>query len=112
MDHSSHLITLVNSSMLKCICEWIKDNVCDKFDREVRKNQVQPQLMLELQPNQAPLETSMQKKADVGVYYHFNDQVYYLLQIEVDSGGYSNTVIKLAQGIVDQLSRSETRMMI
>ena len=88
------------------VAHWLKEEIIQKFpvgDHRT-KLKVFSERGLHLPGPTAPaLETSLMKTPDVGLYYHFRGEQYVILQIEVDSGGYQKTCVKLADGIAQQL---------
>ena len=88
------------------VAHWLKEEIIQKFpvgDHRT-KLKVFSERGLHLPDPTAPaLETSLMKRHDVGLYYHFRGQQYVILQIEVNSGGYQKTCVKLADGIAQQL---------
>ena len=88
------------------VAHWLKNEIMRTVpDREHKtKLKILSERELHLLNPAAPaLETSLMKRPDVGVYYHFRGQLYVILEIEVDSGGYQKTCVKLADGIAQQL---------
>ena len=86
----------------KNVAHWIEKEIIQRIPRHHRtKLIVFPERSLHLPGPTAPgLETSLMKRPDVGLYYHFGGEQYVILQIEVDSG---NQNVKLADGIAQQL---------
>ena len=98
--------TAQSMTVEKNVANWLKKEIIDKFlDRHQRSRiKVLSELQLQLPGPTAPAqETSSMKRPDVGVYYNYSGQSYLILQIEVDSGGYEKTCVKLADGIAQQL---------
>lgn len=86
--------------------EWLKKDVIGQFSREEKKRlMVKSKQALTLpEPSPPPLETNSLKLPDVGVYWHErggDENV--VFQVEVDSGDYRWTCIKLVDGISQQL---------
>jgi hypothetical protein len=97
--------TALPMTVHKNVAHWIEKEIIKKLPRDHRtKLTVVPERSLNLPGPTAPaLETSLMKTPDVGLYYHFRGEQYVILQIEVDSGGYQKTCVKLADGIAQQL---------
>ncbi len=87
------------------ICKWVEAKVFPYIGREDRnKLRVLSEKALDhIHQSLPPLETSLNKRPDVGIFVYIRGKLFLLLQIEVDSGGYQSTCIKLAQGVGDQL---------
>lgn len=92
-------------NVYESICTWIKREIVPCFERDIKKilRVISEKSLNDLYQSQVPLETSTDKRPDVGIFIHYKGKLYPVLQIEVDSGGYQSTWIKLAQGVGDQL---------
>ena len=97
--------TALPMTVHKNVAHWIEKEIIKKLPRDHRtKLTVVPERSLNLPGPTAPgLETTLMKRPDVGLYYHFRGEQYVIIQIEVDSGDYQKTCVKLADGIALQL---------
>ena len=87
------------------VANWLRELIKSQFSREDNsKLVVRTENELHLpEPTPPPLETALKKRPDVGVYCRCGGEQIVLLQLEVDSGGYQKTCIKLAEGLAHQL---------